>query len=122
MQPSLYRSVPCRSSGRGKRSTTDAQPADGDADPDPRTTDERRRSMTWAQRLKRVFGIDATTCVHCGGAVRIIASVEEPPAIRVILAHFENNGALEPPKRGQCVLSECVLEKCALTPVLGLAH
>jgi hypothetical protein len=51
--------------------------------------------MTWAQRLKRVFSIDVTNCVHCGGAVRIVASIEEPGAIRAILAHFENHGALE---------------------------
>ena len=29
--------------------------------------------MTWAQRLKRVFGIDIETCPACGGAVRVIA-------------------------------------------------
>jgi hypothetical protein len=29
--------------------------------------------MTWAQRLKRVFGIDVETCPVSGGAVRIIA-------------------------------------------------
>ena len=57
--------------------------------------DERRRSMSWAQRLKRVFGIDVNTCVHCGGAVRIVAAVEEPTAIRQILAHLETHGALE---------------------------
>lgn len=51
--------------------------------------------MTLAQCLKRVFGIDVTTCVHCGGAVRIIASVEAPRAILAILAHFEKHGARE---------------------------
>ena len=51
--------------------------------------------MTWAQRLKRVFGIDVNTCGHCGGAARIVASVEEPHAIRAILNHFEMNGVLE---------------------------
>uniref|UniRef100_UPI002163CCDF hypothetical protein n=1 Tax=Micrococcus luteus TaxID=1270 RepID=UPI002163CCDF len=34
-------------------------------------------------------------CAHCGGAVRIVASIEEPTAIRAILAHFEKHGALE---------------------------
>ena len=29
--------------------------------------------MTWAQRLKRVFGIDIETCSVCGGAMRILA-------------------------------------------------
>jgi hypothetical protein len=52
--------------------------------------------MSWAQRLKRVFNIDLNTCVHCGGAARIVASVEEPTAIRAILDHFEKHGALEP--------------------------
>ncbi len=51
--------------------------------------------MTWAQRLKRVFNIDVSTCVHCGGTVRIVASIEEPTAIRAILAHFAKHRALE---------------------------
>ena len=36
---------------------------------------ERRASMTWAQRLKRVFNIDIETCSKCGGAVRVIACI-----------------------------------------------
>jgi hypothetical protein len=32
----------------------------------------RHVAMHWAQRLKRVFGIDLERCEHCGGAVRII--------------------------------------------------
>jgi len=79
--------------GRGRRPANDAESAQ--ASSDDRTPAERRRSMTWAQRLKRVFNIDVTTCVHCGGAVRILASIEEPAAIRAILAHFAKHGALE---------------------------
>ena len=62
---------------------------------EPRSPEQKRRAMSWAQRLKRVFSIDITTCAHCGGAVRIVASIEEPTAIRAILAHFEKHGALE---------------------------
>jgi hypothetical protein len=51
-------------------------------------------AATIAQRLKRVFGIDVYTCGHCGGTVRIVASIEEPTAIRAILAHFAKHGAL----------------------------
>ena len=36
-------------------------------------------SMTWAQRLKRVFKIDILTCEHCGGPVKVIASIEDEP-------------------------------------------
>ncbi|KIQ97352.1 transposase InsA [Lysobacter sp. A03] len=65
------------------------------ANSDHRSPDEKRRSMTWAQRLKRVLNINVSTCGHCGGAVRIVASIEEPTSIRVILAHFPKHRALE---------------------------
>jgi hypothetical protein len=32
--------------------------------------------MTWAQRLKRVFGIDVESCVRCGKSVKVIACIE----------------------------------------------
>jgi hypothetical protein len=80
--------------GRGKRPATQAEPVVVGANEAERTPEEKRRAMTWAQRLKRVFGIDVTTCVHCGGAVRILVSIEEPGAIRAILAHFDQHGAL----------------------------
>ncbi|MFO6056221.1 transposase, partial [Pseudomonas aeruginosa] len=82
-------------SGRGRRHDAAVEPADASANDAPRSPEEKRRSMSWAQRLKRVFSIDITACAHCGGAVRIVASIEEPTAIRAILAHFEKHGALE---------------------------
>ncbi len=45
--------------------------------------------MTWAQRLKRVFNIDIETCSECGGAVKIIACIEDPVVIAKILTHLE---------------------------------
>jgi hypothetical protein len=44
-------------------------------EPHIQTPAERCASMTWAQRLKRVFNIDIETCPTCGGAVRIIACI-----------------------------------------------
>src|SRR5690606_1136039 len=82
-------------SGRGKRPAADAAPADGNANDPQRSPEEKRRSMSWAQRLKRVFNIDVTTCTHCGGTVRVVASIEEPAAIRAILGHFVKQGAWE---------------------------
>ena len=82
-------------SGRGRRPAGDAAPVDASAHDEPRSPEQKRRAMSWAQRLKRVFSIDVTTCAHCGGAVRIVASIEDPKAIRAILAHFEKHGALE---------------------------
>jgi hypothetical protein len=45
--------------------------------------------MTWAERLKRVFNIDITICSRCGGAVSIIACIEDPSIITKILAHLD---------------------------------
>ncbi len=46
------------------------------------------KEMTWAQRLKRVFNIDITICNRCGGAVKIIACIEDPLVIKKILDHW----------------------------------
>ena len=45
-------------------------------------------SMTWAQRLKRVFSIEIEKCEKCGGKARIIASIEDPDVIEKILKHL----------------------------------
>ncbi|MCP4270645.1 MAG: IS91 family transposase [Gammaproteobacteria bacterium] len=55
---------------------------------------EKRRTMTWAQRLKRVFNIDIETCIHCGGSVKVIACIEDQTVIDKILSHLEKKGTL----------------------------
>ena len=45
--------------------------------------------MTWMQRLKRVFQIDIEQCEHCGGQVKVIASIEDPSVIEQILKHLK---------------------------------
>lgn len=44
--------------------------------------------MSWARLLKRVFDIDIEHCPQCGGALKIIATIEEPAVILRILAHL----------------------------------
>ena len=56
---------------------------------DDRSPVEQHAAMTWAQRLKRVFNIDISICEECGGAVKVIASIEDPAVIKQILAHLE---------------------------------
>jgi hypothetical protein len=60
---------------------------------------QRRAAMTWSQRLKRVFGIDIETCAACGGALRIIACIEDPAVIKKILTHLDNENACAEPSR-----------------------
>ena len=79
---SLYRAriTPARR-GRGTKPTKSAQTED-------RTPAEQRSAMRWAQRLKRVFKVDVETCPNCGGTVKVIASIEDPPVIERILKHL----------------------------------
>jgi hypothetical protein len=44
--------------------------------------------MSWAQLLKRVFDIDIKHCPNCGGALKIIAAIEDPPVIVKILTYL----------------------------------
>jgi hypothetical protein len=85
---SKHRAVVTRA-GRGKKKPT------VDADETPA---ERRTAMSWAQRLKRVFNIDIDTCSECGGAMRVIASIEDPAVIRKILAHLDQKAGADQPE------------------------
>jgi hypothetical protein len=71
----------------------------------------RHVAMSWARRLKRVFGIDIESCARCGGKLKVIASIEEPVVIAKILEHLEKTaperhqaelplGARAPPTQG----------------------
>ena len=48
--------------------------------------------MNRARRLRRVFGVEIEQCVHCGGRLKVIASIEEPELIEHILAHRRERG------------------------------
>jgi hypothetical protein len=98
---SKYRALVTPAMGGSKR------PASGDK----QTPAERRASMTWAQRLKRVFHIDIQTCSECGGEVRIIASIEDPAVINKILAH--RDAMAHPTEGGR-------LPPCRAPPSAGL--
>ena len=62
-----------------------------------KTPDEKRRPMTWAQRLKRVFNIDVKNCAHCGGTVKVIACIKDQLVIDKILSHLKKNDRLPSP-------------------------
>ena len=56
--------------------------------------DKPTAPMNWMQRLKRVFEIDIETCPDCGGKLRVIASIQDPPLIAKILGHVQQRAAL----------------------------
>jgi hypothetical protein len=81
---SQYRSaVTPAQRGRGA-----ATPPVSGADPTKPST-PRHVAMSWARRLKRVFGVEIESCTRCGGELKIIASIEEPQLIAKILSHLE---------------------------------
>ncbi|MEE4217797.1 MAG: transposase [Xanthomonadales bacterium] len=68
-------------------------------------SDKPTAPMSWMQRLKRVFAIDIETCPECGGKLRVIACIEDPPLIAKILGHVQRRETLStntpraPPER-----------------------
>jgi hypothetical protein len=81
---SQYRSaVTPAQRGRGA-----ATPPVSGADPTKPST-PRHVAMSWARRLKRVFGVEIECCARCGGELKIIASIEEPQLIAKILSRLE---------------------------------
>jgi hypothetical protein len=76
-------------------------PAEWGKGSQPKTSDEldeqtpvqRHVAMTWAQRLKRVFNIDVETCRACGGTAKVIACIEDPVVIEMILSHLSEKAS-----------------------------
>ena len=52
-------------------------------------------AITWAQRLKRVFQLDLRRC-ECGGALKVIASIEDAATIHRILEHPDRQARAPP--------------------------
>jgi len=103
---SLHR-VTITPSKRGKGARQQAT-----AELDDRTPMEQRAAMTWARRLKRVFGIDINECEKCQGPVKIVACIEDPVVIEKILNHLQAKEANDaspitrlPPPRAPPLLS-----------------
>jgi hypothetical protein len=61
-------------------SLTMRDPSDARVKPTP-------RAWTWAALMHRAFAIDVLACPHCGGRLRLIATLHDPAVIRKILAH-----------------------------------
>jgi len=60
-----------------------------ESDQDDESEFTKKKRMSWAQLLKRVFQIDIETCPSCGGTLKVIAAVKEPEVIKKILKHLK---------------------------------
>ena len=58
------------------------------AGPDGTGVKSSPRAWSWAALMHRAFGIDVLACGHCGGRLRLIATLHDPAVIRKILAHL----------------------------------
>ena len=52
---------------------------------DDATTKPTPRHWSWARLMQRAFELDVLACPRCGGRLRLIATVEDPRAIREVL-------------------------------------
>jgi Putative transposase len=71
--------------GRVEPASTPPPPAAG-----PEDTKEKSgsRAWSWAALMHRAFAIDVLACPHCGGRLRLIATLHDPAVIRKLLAHL----------------------------------
>ncbi len=58
-----------------------------------------------------MFNIDIETCSECGGAVKVIACIEDPVVINKILAHLNEKAA---------AVGSGLLPECRAPPQTGL--
>ncbi len=67
-------------------SVPDAQVASHHAPQTVRKQAQRHKS--WAELMRRAFGIDVLECPNCFGRLRLIATIEAPAAVTAILTHL----------------------------------
>ena len=69
----------------------------------------RRRRLSWAELLKRVFGIEALRCRHCGSKMCVLATIFDSDVAKRILA------CMKLPPRAPT-------HPCVLAPATGLRY
>jgi len=54
----------------------------------PPAAQRLQHAWAWADLMRRVFSIDVLACAGCGGRLRFIATIEDPPIVTKILTHL----------------------------------
>ncbi len=55
-------------------------------------------SYLWARLMQRSFGFDVLACARCGGRMRLVALIDQPPVIQRILRHLGLLTAIPEPR------------------------
>jgi hypothetical protein len=63
--------------------------ADQSQDDNNENGSTKKKRITWAQLLKRVFKIDIEICNVCGGKMAVISAITDPEVIQKILEHLK---------------------------------
>jgi hypothetical protein len=69
--------------------TTPTQGAVDQSQDDKKNDSTKKKRITWAQLLKRVFKMDKETCNVCGGKMAVISAITDPQVIQKILEHLK---------------------------------
>jgi len=75
--------------------------------PEPEADDFRRHAKrAWARLIRKVWAADPLACPKCGGRLRIISFIQDPPVIEKILRHLKlwNPLTRPPPPRASVCL------------------
>jgi Putative transposase len=70
-----------------------AASASADANGEPTAASGSRR-YAWAALMRHAFDLDVLACPRCGGRLHLLGTVEDPDAIRAILAAVAVSGGL----------------------------
>ena len=78
--------------------------------------------MQEVQYEKRSFAIDVLACPHCGGRLRLIATLHDPAVIRKLLAHLalSRSGPSPGPAAARALIGLCEGAMDAVVPARGV--
>jgi len=73
---------------RGKRRKAQGEGEAPDTIEEVNEVSASAAKRAWARLIKQVYEVDPLVCPRCGGAMRILAFIEQPEVIAKILAHL----------------------------------
>jgi hypothetical protein len=92
--------------GKRKKAARTHQAAGQLAAAEETREEQTARRRSWAQLIRRVSEVDPLICAKCGGEMRVVAVILDPPVIKKILDHLQERaraGRAPPPSPSAAV-------------------